>query len=164
MKQILASLLLVCLTWGASAQTLWRDAPMLASPDDIRALMPEARDTPPARRAADPSALLEIQSTTIADESFVVTYHFESDRLQRIHLRAQPATPERVQTLLRSLQASLRRTYGLPVSTPSRPVAALGTVDTLWSFRRMTVQLLSLDGKSVELVYSANIPSRSPGL
>lgn len=164
MKQILASLLLVCMTLGASAQTLWRDAPMLASPAEIRALMPQARDTSPARRAADPSALLEIPSTTIADESFVVTYHFESDRLQRITLRAQPASPERTQALLRSLQASLRATYGLPVSTPSRPVAALGTVDTLWSFRRMTVQLLSLDGKTVDLIYAANIPSRPAGL
>lgn len=164
MKQILASLLLASMAFNVSAQNLWRDAPMLASPADIRALMPQARDTSPARRAADPTALLEIPGTPIADEDFVVTYHFESDRLQRVHLRAQPPSPERTQALLRNVQASLRKTYGLPVSLPSRPVAALGTVDLLWSFRRMTVQLLSVDGKTVELIYAANIPSRPAGL
>ncbi|MDP2262782.1 MAG: hypothetical protein Q8K24_06465 [Hydrogenophaga sp.] len=164
MKQILASLVLALMAVAAAAQTLWRDAPMLASPAEISALMPEARETSPARRAADPSALLEIPSTAIAGEAFTATYHFESQRLQRIHLRSQPDTPERLQALVRTLQASLRTSYGLPVSTPSRPVATLGTVDLLWSFRRMTVQLLMVDGKTVELIYSANMPSRSPGL
>lgn len=164
MKQILASLVLASMAFNLAAQTLWRDAPMLASPAEIRALMPQARDTSPARRAAEPSALLEIPSTPIADESFAATYHFEADRLQRIHLRAQPATPERTQALVKNLQASLRASYGLPVSLPSRPVATLGTVDLLWSFRRMNVQLLMADGKTVELIYSANIPSRPAGL
>jgi len=152
------------MAFNVSAQSLWRDAPMLASPAEIRTLMPQARDTSPARRAADPSALLEIPGTPIADETFVVTYHFESERLQRVHLRSEPATPERTQALLRTLQTSLRKTYGLPLSTPSRPVAALGTVDVMWSFRRMTVQLLMLDGKTVELIYSVNMPSRPGGL
>lgn len=164
MKQLLASLVLASMAWGASAQTLWRDAPMLASPADIRALMPQARETTPAQRAVDPSALLNIPATPIADETFSATYHFESERLQRIHLRAQPATRERTQTLLKTLQASLRASYGLPVSAASRPVPALGTVDLLWAFRRMTVQLLMVDGKTVELIYSANIPSRPQGL
>ncbi|MBS3998491.1 MAG: hypothetical protein KGZ67_14360 [Hydrogenophaga sp.] len=164
MKQLLASLVLVSMAFNVSAQSLWRDAPMLASPAEIRTLMPQARDTSPARRAADPSALLEIPGTPIADETFVVTYHFESERLQRVHLRSEPATPERTQALLRTLQTSLRKTYGLPLSTPSRPVAALGTVDVMWSFRRMTVQLLMLDGKTVELIYSVNMPSRPGGL
>ncbi|MDP2164735.1 MAG: hypothetical protein Q8K21_11060 [Hydrogenophaga sp.] len=158
MKKFIAVLVLVSMAWGASAQNLWRDAPMLASPAQIRALMPEARETSAAQRAADPSALLEIPSTPIADESFRATYHFESERLQRIHLRAQSATPARAQALLKTLQASLRTSFGLPVSSPSRPVAALGTVDVLWSFRRMTVQLLMVDGKTVELIYSANLP------
>jgi hypothetical protein len=164
MKHLLASLVLAGLAFSAAAQNLWRDAPMLASPAEIRALMPQARDTTAARRAADPSALLEIPSTPIADESFSATYHFESERLQRIHLRAQPPTPERTQALLKSLQASLRASYGLPASHPSRPVARPGSVDLLWSFRRMTVQLLMADGQTVELIYSANIPSRPGGL
>jgi hypothetical protein len=164
MKKILAGLLLVCIAWGAVAQSMWRDAPMLASPADIRALMPEARDTTPARRAADPGALLEIARTTIADETFSATYHFESDRLQRIHLRAQPATPERMQALLKNLQAALRSSYGLPISNPSRPVTVLGTVDHMWSFRRLTVQLLMVDGQTVEVIYRANMPNRPAGL
>jgi hypothetical protein len=163
MKRFLA-LVLSSLALSVAAQTLWRDAPMLASPAEIRALMPEARDTSATRRLAEPSALLEIPSTVIADERFSATYHFESKRLQRIHLRAQPASQERMQALLNNMQASLRARYGLPVSTPSRPVAALGTVDLLWSFRRMTVQLLMVDGKTVELIYSTNIPSRPAGL
>ncbi len=158
MKKSLVALVLFSMACGLAAQTLWRDAPMLASPADIRALMPQARETTAAQRAADPSALLEIPSTPIADETFSATYHFESQRLQRVHLRAQPATPERTQALLKTLQASLRTSYGLPVSAPSRPVAALGTVDLLWSFRRLNVQLLMADGKTVELIYSANIP------
>lgn len=164
MKQLLASLVLASMAWGASAQTLWRDAPMLASPAEIRALMPQARETTPAQRAQDPGALLVIPATPIADETFSATYHFESERLQRIHLRAQPASRERTQALLKTLQASLRTRYGLPVSAASRPVPALGTVDLLWAFRRMTVQLLMVDGKTVELIYSANIPGQQPGL
>jgi hypothetical protein len=164
MKKTLVALLLVTMAWSLSAQTLWRDAPMLASPADIRALMPQARETSAAQRAADPSALLEIPSTPIADETFSATYHFESQRLQRVRLRAQPATPERTQALLKTLQASLRASYGLPVSAPSRPVTALGTVDLLWSFRRLNVQLLMADGKTVQLIYSANLPPQRLGL
>ena len=164
MKKTFLALALFCAACSLSAQTLWRDAPMLASPADIRALMPQARETSAAQRAADPSALLEIPSTPIADETFSATYHFESQRLQRIHLRAQPATRERTQALLKTLQTSLRTSYGLPVSTPSRPVTTLGTVDLLWSFRRLNVQLLMADGKTVELIYSANIPPQRLGL
>jgi hypothetical protein len=164
MKKLLAALLLVSVVVSVWAQTMWRDAPMLATPADIRALMPDARETTPAQRAADPSALLEIARTTIADETFTATYHFESDRLQRIHLRAQPATPERMQALLKTLQASLRSSYGLPISNPSRPVTVLGTVDLMWSFRRLTAQLLMVDGQTVELIYRANMPNRPAGL
>ena len=164
MKHFLTCMVLAGLTCSASAQTLWRDAPMQASPAEIRALMPEARDTSPARRAAEPGALLEIVDTPIADESFTATYLFESDRLQRIHLRAQPPTPQRVQALLRTLQDSLRARYGLPISTKTRPGAALGAVDLKWSFRRMNVLLQMSDGKTVKLVYEANIPNRPAGL
>ena len=164
MKHFLTCMVLAGLTCSASAQTLWRDAPMQASPAEIRALMPEARDTSPARRAAEPGALLEIVDTPIADESFTATYLFESDRLQRIHLQAQPPTPQRVQALLRTLQDSLRARYGLPISTKTRPGGALGAVDLKWSFRRMNVLLQMSDGKTVNLVYEANIPNRPAGL
>lgn len=164
MKQQFVGLVLVSMALSVAAQNLWRDAPMQASPAHIRALMPEARETSAAQRLADPSALLEIPGTPMAGETFSATYHFDSERLQRIHLRAQPPTPERTQALLKTLQASLRTSFGLPVSTPSRPVAKLGTVDLLWSFRRMTVQLLMADGKTVELIYSANLPPQRLGL
>lgn len=164
MKKAITLLALACTTWAATAQTLWRDAPMQASPADISALMPEAAETSAAQRAVDPSALLEIARTPIADEDFVATYHFEAERLQRVHLRSQPATPARTQALLKTLRASLRASYGLPVRNPSRPVAAPGTVDDLWAFRRMNVQLLMRDGKTVELIYSTNLPRQRLGL
>ena len=164
MRHFLGFLLLIGMTWGVSAQSLWRDAPMNASPADIRALMPQARDTTPSQRAADATALLEIPSTTIAGETFVATFHFESERLQRVHLRARPPSPERTQALLKALQTSLRASYGLPQSTKSRGIAPPGTVDLVWSFRRLTVQLRMLGGDDVELIYVANIPSRPVGL
>lgn len=164
MKNFLTCLVLSGIALGASAQTLWRDAPMHASPAEIRALMPDARETSPAQRQVDRSALLEIPSATIADETFAATFHFESERLQRIHLRTQPATRERTQALLKTLQASLRARYGLPISTKARESAKPGTVDLQWAFRRMTVQLLMIDGNTVELIYSANIPGRPAGL
>jgi hypothetical protein len=164
MKHFLTCLVLAGMAWSASAQTMWRDAPMRASPAEIRALMPEARETSSDQRSADPGALLEIPSTAIAGEDFAATFHFESERLQRIHLRARPATPERIQALLRTLQASLRERYGLPISNKTRQIAALGNVDLLWSFRRMTVQLRMIDGSTVELIYSANFPSQPGGL
>jgi hypothetical protein len=160
MKHFFTCLVLACTAMGASAQTLWRDAPMQASPAEIRALMPDARETSPVQRSVDPSALLEIPSASIADETFAATFHFESERLQRIHLQAQPPSRERTQALLKTLQDSLRARYGLPISTKARSGAALGAVDLKWSFRRMTVQLQMVDGKTVELVYAANIPSR----
>ncbi len=164
MKHFLTSLVLASMALTASAQTMWRDAPMQASPAEILALMPEARETSPAQRAADPSALLEIPKTTIADEEFVASFHFESGRLQRIRLRAAPPSRERMQVLLQTLQTSLRTRYGLPISTKRRPGAALGTVDLQWSFRRMNVLLQMVDGQTVDVVYEANIPSRPAGL
>ncbi len=164
MKHLFTCLVLAGLAWSASAQTMWRDAPMQASPAEIRALMPDARETSPEQRSADPGALLEIPSTPIAGEAFAATFHFESERLQRIHLRARPPTPERIQALLQTLQASLRARYGLPISTKTRPGAAFGAVDLKWSFRRMTVQLQMTDGKTVELIYETNIPRQPTGL
>jgi hypothetical protein len=164
MKHFLTCLVLAGTAWSASAQTMWRDAPMHASPAEIRALMPDARETSPAQRSVDSGALLEIPSTPIADETFTATFHFESERLQRIHLRAQPITRERNQALLQTLQASLRARYGLPVSPKTRQIAGIGAVDLQWAFRRMTVQLQMRDGKTVELIYSANIPSPPAGL
>lgn len=164
MKPLFMALVLACTAHSAGAQTLWRDAPMLASPAHIRALMPEARETSAAQRAADPSALLEIASTSIANERFIATYHFDNQRLQRIRLQSQPDTDARRQALLKALQASLRTRYGLPISAASRPLAPLGSTDLMWAFQRMTVQLLMTDGQTVQLIYSANIPSPTPGL
>ena len=164
MKHFLTCFVLAGMALNVSAQTLWRDAPMNASPAEIRALMPEAVETSPAQRSADPGALLEIPKTPIANEDFVVTYHFESERLQRIHLQAKPDTPKRTQALLNALKTSLRASYGLPISTKTRPGAALGTVDLKWSFRRMTVELQMLDGTTVELIYAVNTPSRPANL
>lgn len=164
MKHLLTCLVLFGISLSASAQTLWRGAPMNASPAEIRTLMPETRETTPTQRALDRSALLEIPQTEIAGEDFAVTFHFESERLQRIHLRAKPATRERRQALLESMQASLRARYGLPISTKARQDAVPGAVDLKWAFRRMTVQLQMVDGLTVDLIYSTNIPSRPAGL
>lgn len=164
MKKLLTCVVLAGMAFGAPAQTMWRDAPMQASPAEIRALMPDARETSPGQRAVDSGALLEIPSTAIAGETFAATFHFEAERLQRIHLRSRPATPERIQALLQTLQASLRTRYGLPVSPKARQIAGIGAVDLQWAFRRMTVQLQMRDGQTVELIYSANIPSPPAGL
>ncbi len=166
MKNFLTCLVLTGIALGASAQTLWRNAPMNASPAEIRALMPEVQDTSPTQRALDRSALLQIPSTPIADEDFAVTYHFEAERLQRIQLQAKPPTRERTQALLQAMQVSLRARYGLPISTKARQDADAvpGSVDLKWAFRRMTVQLQMLDGATVHLIYSTNIPSRPAAL
>jgi hypothetical protein len=162
MKHFLTCLALAFVALNVSAQTLWRGAPMNASPAEIRALMPEVQDTSPTQRALDRGALLQIPSTSIADEDFAVTYHFEAERLQRIHLQAKVPTPARTQALLQALQVTLRTSYGLPISTKARQDAdALpGSVDLKWAFRRMTVQLQMVDGTTVNLIYTTNIPSR----
>jgi len=166
MKHFLTCLALAFVALNASAQTLWRNAPMNASPAEIRALVPEVQDTSPTQRALDRSALLQIPSTSIADEDFAVTYHFEAERLQRIHLQAKVPTRERTQALLKAMQVSLRASYGLPISTKARQDAdpIPGTVDLKWAFRRMTVQLQMLDGTTVDLIYSTNLPSRPAAL
>lgn len=164
MKHFIVGLALAGLALSAFAQTLWRETPMHASPGEVRALFPEARDTSPDQRASDRSALLEIAETPIAGEAFVASFHFELERLQRIRLRAQPPSSERTQALLKSLRASLRSRYGLPISTKTRPGAALGSVDLKWAFRRMSVQLQMVDGQTVELIYSAELLTRPTGL
>jgi hypothetical protein len=164
MKNFLTCLVLTGIALGASAQTLWRDAPMNASPAEIRSRMPEAQETTPTQRGLDRSALLQIPSAEIAGEDFVVTYHFESNRLQRIHLQAKPPTPERMQALLQALQLPLRTRYGLPISTKSRQDMVPGSVDLKWGFRRMTVLLQMVDGRTVDLTYSTNLPVRPGGL
>ena len=164
MKQLVISFALCGLALGAAAQTMWRDAPLLASQAQINALMPQARPTSPQQRAATPSALLEIPSTSIAGEDFSATYHFESDQLQRIELAATPPSRKRRQALLQTLQASLQKNYGLPISTKIRPAAALGAVDLMWDYRRMTVQLLTLQGNEVALIYSVSQPRQAQGL
>lgn len=166
MKHFLTCLALACLALNVSAQTLWRGAPMNASPAEIRALMPDAQETSPTQRALDRGALLEIPSTSIADEDFSATFHFEGERLQRIHLQSKVPTRERTQKLLQALQVPLRARYGLPISTKARQDADAipGSVDLKWAFRRMTVQLQMVDGTTVDLVYSTNIPSRPAGL
>jgi hypothetical protein len=166
MKNFLTCLALTFVALNASAQTLWRGAPMNASPAEVRAVIPEVQDTSPTQRALDSSLLLEIPSTAIADEAFAVTFHFEAERLQRIHLQAKPPTRERMQALLQALQVSLRARYGLPISTKARQDAdpVPGSIDLKWAFRRMTVQLQMLDGATVHLIYSTNIPSRPAAL
>jgi hypothetical protein len=52
----------------------------------------------------------------------------------------------------------------LPISPKTRQIAGIGAVDLKWTFRRMAVQLQMLDGKTVELIYSANLPSAPAGL
>jgi hypothetical protein len=164
MKHFLTCLALTFVALNASAQTLWRNAPMNASPAEIRALMPEAQDTSPNQRALDRSALLQIPSTPIADEDFAVTYHFEAEQLKRIHLQAKVPTRARMQALLKALQVSLRTSYGLPISTKSRQDAIPDAVDLKWAFRRMNVQLQMVDGTTVDLIYTTNIPSRPAAL
>jgi hypothetical protein len=164
MKHFLTCLALTFVALNASAQTLWRNAPMNASPAEIRALMPEVQDTSPTQRALDRTALLQIPSTPIAGENFAVTYHFEADRLQRIQLQAKVPTRERTRALLQAMQVSLRTSYGLPISTKARQDAIPDAVDLKWAFRRKTVQLQMVDGTTVDLIYSTNIPSRPAAL
>lgn len=165
MKRMFTCLVVATMAMGAAAQNLWRDVPMRANPAEIQALMPEARETSAEQRAADPGALLEIPSTDIAGEDFAATFHFEAGRLQRIRLLAQPPTRDRMQALLKTLEASLRQRYGLPISHKTRRIAPLGSFDRLWSFRRMTVQLQGTeDNANVELTYSVNIPNQPGGL
>jgi|GEM_PF-967055 hypothetical protein len=166
MKYLITCLALAFVALNASAQTLWRGAPMNASPADIRLLMPEVQDTSPAQRAQDSSALLQIPSTLIANEDFAVTYHFEADRLKRIDLQAKVPTPARTKALLQALQVTLRTSYGLPIGSKSRQDtnALPGSVDLRWAFRRMTVQLQMVDGTTVSLIYTNNIPRRPAAL
>jgi hypothetical protein len=164
MKHVLIGWALACAAFGASAQTLWRGAPMNASPAEVQALIAEAQVTSGERRAQDRTALLEIPSYPIAGEDFAVTFHFEAERLQRIHLVSRPATRERARDLAQTLSASLRARYGLPISTKARQDALPGAIDLRWAFRRMTVQLQVPDGQTVDLLYSTAIPSRPAGL
>lgn len=164
MTQFFIGLALAIGALTASAQTLWRGAPMNASPAEVQALIAEAQATPAERRTKDGTALLEIPSYPIADERFAVTFHFEAERLQRIHLVSRPGSRERARVLAQALSSSLRSRYGLPISTKARQDALPGAIDLKWAFRRMTVQLQVPDGQTVDLLYSTAIPSRPAGL
>ncbi len=66
--------------------------------------------------------------------------------------------------VLQALQLPLRTRYGLPISTKSRQDMVPGSIDLKWGFRRMTVLLQMVDGRTVDLTYSANLPVRPGGL
>lgn len=163
MKNAIFGFVLATLAFTASAQTLWGGAPIGASPAEVKTLMPEAQETSAERRASDNGLLLEIPRYELAGESFAVSFLFASDRLQSVVLETQPLSVEKARALTRELGDSLRKRYGLDVSTRSRRFTVReGIVDREWLYRRISVRLQHLNDHAVRLTYSSEAPSPTP--
>lgn len=145
------------------AQALWANVPIGASPAEVQALLPEARETPTERRAQDARALLELPAYELAGQVFGVSFLFDDQRLQRVVLQARPASADAARALTRELGDSLRKRYGLDVSTRSRRFTDReGLVDREWLYRRISIRLQLLADQSVRLTYSAEAPTPTP--
>lgn len=166
MRQALLALVgiaLFTLSNIASAQALWANVPIGASPAEVQGLLPEARETSAERRAQDARTLLELPDYKLAGQSFGVSFLFDDQRLQRVVLLAQPGSADAARTLTRELGDELRKRYGLDVSTRSRRFTDReGLVDREWLYRRISIRLQLLTDQSVRLTYSAEAPTPTP--
>lgn len=164
MKKTLLCLVLVVLATSASAQTLWRDAAVGATPEQVRTLMPEVRETSAELRAAEPGRLLEIAQYELSGARFNVAFDFEGDQLKSISLLADTGSADEARALAQRLTTSLRSRYGLEMSTRSRGSTSSVTIDRQWNFRRTVVHLQVMDARFVRLDYSGQPPVRNSRL
>lgn len=153
---------LLCLTWllstaGASAQALWQDVPVGATPAEVQALMPQAQPAPSNKDGVQ----LEIPAHELLGARFKVSFVFQADRLQRISLLANTGSAREARALGQRLTTSLRSSYGLEMSTKSRGSTSSATIDRQWTFRRTSVHLQVIDETFVRLEYSGLAPARS---
>lgn len=163
MKQAILGIALAALVHTVSAQALWGGVPIGASLDEVKTRLPEVQETSSQRRAQEKGALLEIARHELAGEDFVVSFLFESDQLQSVVLEAEPASEAQARALTREIGDSLRKRYGLEVSTRSRRFTVReGIVDREWLFRRISVRLQHLDNHTVRLTYSSEAPTPTP--
>ncbi|WP_439588355.1 hypothetical protein [Hydrogenophaga sp.] len=156
MLKFLLSTALLLLAPTASAQLLWSGVPAGASPNEVVALVPEAR---PASRGP---VLLEIPRHELVGAVFAVAFEFEQDRLTGITLRSQAETASEARAIAQRLTASLRSRYGLEISTRSRQDNVIPGIDRKWSYRRASVHLLVVEDRVVSLRYQAE-PTRATG-
>ncbi len=163
MKNTLLGIALLLLISTASAQALWGNVPIGASPDEVKSRMPAVQETSTERRAQESGALLEIPRHELAGENFSVSFQFESDRLQSVVLETEPKPEAQARALTRELGNSLRQRYGLEVSTRSRRFTVReGIVDREWLYRRISVRLQHLDDHTVRLTYTSEAPTPTP--
>ena len=163
MKKALLALVLAVTVSTASAQALWGGAAIGSSPEEVKRRLPEAVDTPADRRAQNSGLLLEIPRHELAGQDFVVSFLFESDRLQSVVLETEPRPEADARALTRELGDALRKRYGLDVSTRSRRFTVReGIVDREWLYRRISVRLQHLEDHRVRLTYSSEAPTPTP--
>ncbi|MDR7149891.1 hypothetical protein J2W49_001846 [Hydrogenophaga palleronii] len=163
MKHAILGIALAALVHTVSAQALWGDIPMGASPEEVKTRMPEAQETSAERRAQNSGALLEIPRHELAGHDFAISFLFESGRLQSVVLQTDPKAEAEARALTRELGDSLRKRYGLDVSTRSRRFTVReGIVDREWLYRRISVRLQHLEDHRVRLTYSSEAPTPTP--
>lgn len=163
MKHALIGIALAALVHTVSAQALWGNVPMGASPEEVKTRVPEVQETSSEQRAQDRRALLEIPRHELAGQNFVVSFLFESDGLQSVVLQTANLNEAQARALTRELGDSLRKRYGLDVSTRSRRFTVReGIVDREWLYRRISVRLQHLEDHRVRLTYSSEAPTPTP--
>ncbi len=161
MTKLLLCVACLLFTTSASAQALWQDVPVGATPAEVQALFPEARARPVDPAMKDEVVGLEIPAFELAGASFKVSFVFEAEQLQRITLLANAGTAQEARALGQRLTTSLRSRYGLERSTRSRGSTSSVTIDRQWAFRRTVIHLHVVDETFVRLDYSGQAPVRN---
>ncbi|MDO8887282.1 MAG: hypothetical protein Q7V16_01730 [Hydrogenophaga sp.] len=161
MTKLMLCLVSLLFTAGASAQALWQDVPVGATPAEVQALMPDARPLPLDPASKDEAARLEIPAFELAGATFKVSFVFKGDQLQRISLLANAGSADEARALGQRLTISLRSRYGLEMSTRSRGSTSSVTIDRQWNFRRTVIHLQVVDDTFVRLDYSGQAPVRN---
>jgi hypothetical protein len=163
MKQIIFGIALAFVAHTVSAQALWDNVPIGASPAEVQSLLPQAQETSAQRRAQEAGALLELAGHEIGGQAFNATFLFDAERLQRVVLLARLKSDDEARAITRELGDSLRKRYGLDVSTRSRRFTEReGIVDREWLYRRISIRLQQFADHSVRLTYSAEAPTPTP--
>ena len=129
------------------------------SPDDVQNLVSQCPPLDEKMRATG-KVLVSASLITLMSPVRIAT---PLDFMQHVVLLARPASADDARTLTRELGDSLRKRYGLDVSTRSRRFTTReGSVDREWLYRRISVRLQLLGDQSVRLTYSAEAPTPTP--
>jgi hypothetical protein len=157
---------LVTLTCAAGAQTLWQATSFGMSPDQVRAIVPNAIEASnPSPLGSGAVGLLKVPSIEIVNRNFAATFFFKNGGLTDVQLSNTDGTFSETRNATQELLAALTAKYGTAVAQGK---TSLG-IEAQWVAGRTTVKLFTMefrniDKGSVYIHYSARLAEQGDKL